>query len=217
MSGILQRYRRIIVFDTETTGIMRYDKLVSLGAVSIEDGKLVSNRALHLIFDPRKDSHPRALDVHGWDDWTLRHQDLFASLAPGIHRWLSWADLLVCHNAEFDMHYLQREFRKAGHDQLIKASFCTMKEARARWPGEPAGLDELLEKIGRARQGRLHGALEDAILTAALFMYMQKGQADVPSFSRLPGPSNLKPCPAPPSGAAPRRSAKKPLPWPPIT
>jgi DNA polymerase III subunit epsilon len=178
--GFLERYRRIIVLDTETKGVQRYDKIVSLGAVSIENGALLTRRAMHLVFDPRKDSDPAALAIHGWDNWALRHQDLFASLAPGIHRWLSWAELIVCHNADFDMHYLQRDFRKSEHPQLDVEVFCTMKAARSHWPQQSARLDDVLARIGLGRNGRLHGALEDALLTAGVFIFMQTGNPGIP-------------------------------------
>ena len=155
--AIRDRPKRIIVLDTETTGVLPYDRVVTLGAVRIEDDVLL-DKALHLIFDPRKDSHPEAERVHGWDNWTTRFQHLFSELAPGVAAWLSWADLLVMHNAEFDMHYLQRELRKAGQAELTTRCFCTMTAARNIWSGKPASLDACLGRFGLQRSSSRHGA-----------------------------------------------------------
>ena len=205
------RRKRVIVLDTETTGVTPYDRIVTLGAIRLEGDEV--GRALHLVFDPRKDSHPQAFAVHGWCDWTTRFQDLFADLAPRIFDWLSWADEIVAHNADFDMHYVQRELRKAEAEQLSQPALCTMEMARERWYGEPAKLDACLQRIGMARQGQRHGALEDAVLTAGLYLHMtgQKSRLldHLAKPRTWPGPSNEKPCPPRPAGELPRRTPKR--------
>lgn len=205
------RAKRIIVLDTETTGVQRYDRVVTLGAVRLEGGEV--GKALHLVFDPRKDSHPEALSIHGWDDWTTRHQDLFADLAPRIFDWLSWADEIVAHNAAFDMHYVQRELRKAEVDQLSQPTICTMEMSRAKWRGQSAKLDDCISRIGLSRIEKRHGALEDAALTAGLLVSMS-GQNSrlieiLKKARRWPGPTNAKPAPPRPEGELPRRAPKK--------
>ena len=64
------------------------DRLITLGAVSLEDGELVAQRTLCLIFDPMTKSNPFAQRVHGFDEWTLRHQDMFGSYARKVRDWL---------------------------------------------------------------------------------------------------------------------------------
>lgn len=208
--GIHTRPKRVIVLDTETTGFQAYDRIVTLGAVRIEDDQIVMNKALYLIFDPRKDSHPEAEKVHGWDNWTTRFQHLFAELATPLHRWLSWADEIVCHNAQFDMHYVEREFRKAGSHPLGRESFCTMEEARATlWPGQSAKLDHCLQRVSLGRSAKFHGALEDALLTAALYLCMKGKPYRLPNMANLPMPKNYKVPEPRPEGELPRRTMKR--------
>lgn len=206
------RARRIIVLDTETTGVQRYDRIVTLGAVRLEGNEV--GKALHLVFDPRKDSHPEAYAIHGWCDWTTRHQDLFADLAPRIFAWLSWADEIVAHNAAFDMHYVQRELRKAEVGQINQPVLCTMEMSRSKWRGESARLDDCLRRIGLARQGKRHGALEDAALTAGLYTCLSGQKSRLMGLlaeaKRWPPPSNAKPAPPRPAGDLPRRAPKRP-------
>ena len=201
------RPMRTIVFDVETTGLARYDRIITLGAVRIEGNEI--GKAFHLVFDPRKDCHPGAAATHGWDDWTLRYQDLFADLAHLVFRWMCWADELVMHHAEFDLHYLQREFRKAEVGQLDKPAVCTMLQAREAWRGQSAKLDDCLTRIGRTRQGKRHGALEDAVLTAALYSHMRGMDCRVPTLQHWPAPINFKQPPPRPEGALPRREPKR--------
>lgn len=205
------RAKRIIVLDTETTGVTPYDRIVTLGAVRLEGGEI--GKALHLVFDPRKDSHPGAYAVHGWCDWTTRYQDLFVDLAPRIFDWLSWADEIVAHNAAFDMHYVQRELRKAEVEQLSQPAICTMEMARVKWRGQSAKLDDCLSRVGLRRVGEAHGALEDAALTAGLLLNMT-GQSSrlldvLKNARRWPAPSNAKSAPPRPEGELPRRTPKR--------
>jgi DNA polymerase-3 subunit epsilon len=200
---------RVVVFDTETTGLHEHDRIVTLGAVRIENGRILTRKVIYGVFDPRRDCHPAAAKVHGWDDWTLRHQDLFADHALGIHAWFSWADILVAHNASFDMRFLQRELRKAGQDELDLPVHCTMQQARGAFPGEKASLDAMLARFGLARAGKQHGALEDALLTACLFLKLNGVDHPDLALGQLPDPVNLKdPLPRPP-GKLPRREAKR--------
>lgn len=205
------RAKRVIVLDAETTGVQRYDRIVTLGAVRLEGAEV--GKALHLVFDPRKDSDPGAYAVHGWDDWTTRYQDLFADLAPRIFEWLSWADEIVAHNASFDMHYVQRELRKAEVGQLTQPVTCTMEMSRTKWRGQSAKLDDCLSRVGLSRVGQQHGALEDAALTAGLLLNMT-GQSSwltgmLKAAKHWPGPSNAKPAPPRPAGELPRRAPKR--------
>lgn len=199
--------KQIIILDTETTGFQRYDKIIALAALRTRSTGSDAE-FLYRCFDPRKDSHPGALRVHGWDDWTTRFQDLFADHATELHSWLSEADLLVMHNAEFDLHFVNREFRKCGLPPLSAPAYCTLQQARVRWPGG-AGLDACAKRLGLERIAAKHHPLEDAFLTWNLYRYFH-GAPLIALRENWPEPENLRPAPPRPTGELPRRSAKRP-------
>lgn len=198
--------RTIVVIDTETTGLRPYDRVVTLAALRWVEGS-GDYTLRHLCFDPRKDSDPGALAIHGWDDWTTRFQDLFSEHAADLHTWLSAADLIVAHNAKFDLHYVQREFRKAGQPALAVPSFCTMDTARERWRGS-AGLDACIERLGLARRPGRHQASEDAFLTWNLFRHYH-GQPAIPLPATWAAPDNFRTPEPRPEGPLPRRAIKR--------
>ena len=199
-------HQRTIVIDTETTGFMSYDKMVALAAIRFEHGKYVDH--IYRIYDPRRDNHPEAYKVHGWDDWTLRFQPLFEEEADEVRAWLDWADCLVMHNAEFDLRYVARELRKAKRAPLEKHIFCTMEQARARWPQHSTKLSDCIIRFGLGSQNRRHDAFQDAYLTARLYFHMHG--APTPSWANeWPGPTNLLPAPPRPSEPLPRRTQKR--------
>ncbi|MFG1464802.1 exonuclease domain-containing protein [Xanthobacter sp. DSM 24535] len=199
-------HQRIIVLDTETTGVLPYDKLIALAAIRFDRGTYVDH--VYRVYDPRKDSHPGAQAVHGWDDWLLRFQPLFAEEADEVRDWLDWADCLVMHNAVFDMHYVARELRKAERSPIEKRVFCTMQAAQGHWPGHSAKLSSCVSRLGLGSQAEQHDAFQDAFLTAQLYFHMKR--AAVPSWMQpWPAPTNLLPAPPRPPSPLPRRSPKK--------
>ena len=181
--------------DTETTGLTRDDRIISLAIATLKAEDLQTNRfrlrTTHLIFNPGRRCHPRAAAVHGWDDRTLSKQARFGDHMKEVSRRLADADIWLMHNATFDRRFLTQEFDALGRALPKRPTFCTMVEARSRWPNQSARLDDCVGRIGLARRQRAHGALEDALLTAALFSFYQTGRKwkTIPTCS---GPTNLR-------------------------
>ena len=75
----------VAAVDVETTGLYSDDRVVTLGAWRVNTAELGGNalhpECLHIIADPGRKSHPRAEEVHGYSDWTLRHQQPFSEHA----------------------------------------------------------------------------------------------------------------------------------------
>lgn len=146
---------------------------------------------IHLVFNPERPSNPFAQRVHGWPDEVLARQSLFANHAPSVAEMLKRADVWIAHNLEFDLRFVRQEFRRLALPVPRRDRFCTMEHARQVWDGQSAKLDDCLKRIGLARAGKRHGALEDAILCAALYTQFQIGR----TFREIPAcgdPTNLK-------------------------
>lgn len=195
----------VIAVDVETTGVSRYDRIVSLAAIRFVAGRYDGH--LYRVFDPRRDSHPEALAIHGWDDWRLRFQGLFVHDADDVAAYLNSADVLVAHNVQFDFHYIQRELRKAGREPIAKPLFCTMLEARNVWPSQSAKLNDCVRRLGVGWQSDTHDAFQDAYLAARLYFHFQ-GQYCPRWLENWPTPSNLQDAPPRPDGPLPRRTPK---------
>ncbi|SFU98812.1 DNA polymerase-3 subunit epsilon [Methylobacterium sp. 174MFSha1.1] len=199
---------RVVAVDVETTGLAETDRVVSVGAVALATASLASGvpaiTCHHLIFDPGRASHPRAEAVHGYDDWLLRHQDPAAAHAGALAELLAGADLIVAHNAAFDLGFLNREFAAAGLAPVSTKAYCTMEAYRRRGEKGRAALDVVCRRIGLSRAGAHHGALEDAWLALRAYLWLQACPVAV-ARPDLAAPSNLRPVPARPEGALPPR------------
>ncbi|MDJ0447935.1 3'-5' exonuclease [Methylocystis sp. JR02] len=191
--------KNILFVDVETTGLSNDDRVVSFGAVALDASTLGSGawktEETHLIFDPGVPSHPMALKVHGYDDWTLRHQPPFPLYAHLVKSMISRCDLLVAHNADFDLKFLSRELASARETWPDAKTYCTMQAERRR--GRPAGLDAVCGRIGVPSRGRRHSAFDDAFRAMQVFLH-QHGVSVNGLASPTKKPSNLKKVPRKP-------------------
>lgn len=161
--------------DVETTGLTEQDRVVSLGAIWLSTASVATGSFpisfVHLIFNPHKKCHPAAAKVHGYSDLYLSHQESFLERSKFLRHYIGCADLIVAHNAEFDLSFINREFRLAGEKQLSSPVYCTMQGCQSR-ALPSAALASVCNQIGISRSGQHHGALEDSWLAMMVYLWL---------------------------------------------
>lgn len=209
---------RILFFDVETTGLHSTDRIVSFAGISLKTKDIARKdldlRAIQILCDPGKKSHPRAEEIHGYDDWTLRHQKPFEASIVEIAEFFDEAELIVSHNIGFDLSFINREFLASGRSQLSKASHCTMQAHRNSGIGGSSSLKAVAARIGHSRSGQKHGALEDAYLAMVIYLKQRAISHVLPAFSKTLGIDSrfdmaVEPVPPRPDGPLPRRKGRK--------
>ena len=175
----------VVVFDTETTGCSFGDRVVSLGAVRL-DAALEPEATLHLAFAPGVPCHWGAVRVHGMSDAFLARHPPFAAHAAEIADFFAGA-AGCAHNLAFDRRMLGGEFERLCLPVPWGTEHCTMRAWRRAHPGQRAGLAHAAAACGLAREGTLHGALEDAWLAAQL---LRRLHGLPPALMRLHGITN---------------------------
>lgn len=156
----------VVVFDTETTGCGAADRVVSLGAVRLDEA-LDPEATLHLAFAPGIPCHWGATRVHGLPDAFLARQPGFASHLAEVAEFFTGATACA-HNMAFDRRMMAIEFGREGLAVPWTTDYCTLRAWRRAHPGQRAGLAHASAACGLGREGTLHGALEDAWLAAQL-------------------------------------------------
>lgn len=168
--------RRVIAFDFETTGLTpkNGDRVIEIGAVAIENGRL-TDEFQSLIHTDRK-IRRGARRVHGINNKMLAGQPSAARIFPEFHRFIA-ADFLIAHNAAFDLRFLNHEFAQLGLT-LENPCHCTLKLSRKYYPNLKS---HKLENLARQLLGadaiknlNLHRALDDARLTAKIWLKMKE-------------------------------------------
>jgi DNA polymerase-3 subunit epsilon len=189
--------RSVVFCDVETTGLGKHDRIVSFGGIGMMNRDLAKGPPhlayLYLVFDPGTGNHPGAAPIHGFSDSTLRLQDLFTLHAAKVRRFLTSHELLVAHNAAFDLRFINREMRLSGLPPLTRPVYCTMKGYRALELGGSASLSAVCRHIKLARAGNLHDPIEDAWLAMQIYLWLH----GCPLQRRLRGslprtPTNLR-------------------------
>ena len=180
-----QSHQRIVVLDTETTG-MNMDtgphymghRVIEIGAVEVVNRRL-TGRHYHVYLKPDRKVDEEAIGVHGITDEFLADKPLFSSQVGEFLQFISGAEL-VAHNAPFDVGFLDYEFSLLGRKERI-AEVCkvtdTLAMARKLYPGKRNNLDVLCSRYGIDNSHRtLHGALLDAEILADVYLLMTGGQ-----------------------------------------
>ncbi|MDA9557232.1 DNA polymerase III subunit epsilon [Vibrio sp.] len=178
---------RIIVLDTETTGMNQEGgppylghRIIEIGAVEIINRKL-TGRHFHVYLKPDRAIQPDAIAVHGITDEFLYDKPNYADVHDEFLAFIKDAEL-VAHNAPFDVGFMDYEFEKLNARSPIRtADVCkvtdTLAMAKKIFPGKRNNLDILCERYGIDNSHRtLHGALLDAEILADVYLLMTGGQ-----------------------------------------
>jgi DNA polymerase-3 subunit epsilon len=196
--------------DVETTGLGHHDRIVSFGGIGMISRDLAKGQLspayLYLVFNPGTENRRDAERIHGFSDSVLRLQDPFAVHAADVWRFLTSYELIVAHNAAFDLRFINREMRLSGLPALTGPVYCTMKGYRALELGGSASLSAVCRHIKLARAGDLHGAIEDAWLAMQIYLWLHGCPLQRQLRASLPRtPSNSRcerPMPGRPTRAA---------------
>ena len=169
---------RHIILDTETTGLSVDEghRIIEIGALEMVNLTLTGNK-LHLYINPERKCDPDAVEIHGLTDEFLKDKPIFSTIAQEFLDFIAH-DVLVIHNAVFDIGFLNAELKKAKYDTLdMERVLDTLPMARQKFPGAQANLDALCRRYQIDNSHRdLHGALVDADLLAAVFVELKGGR-----------------------------------------
>jgi DNA polymerase-3 subunit epsilon len=162
--------------DVETTGFGNQDRIVSFGGIGMTRRNVAKGQLdleyVYLVFNPGTANGRVAEQVHGFSDSALRLQDPFTVHAADVRCFLTSYELLVAHNAAFDLRFINREMSLSGLPVLNRPVYCTMKAYRALELGGSAALSAVCRRMKLARAGDLHDAIEDAWLAMQIYLWL---------------------------------------------
>ena len=125
------------VFDVETTGLdpRRGHRVIEIAGVRIEDGKILSETPFVELVNPERAIPWEAKQIHKIRDEDVASAPTIDQVLP---RFLTFADhsVLVAHNAEFDMGFLQMEKECCWGYVDLPECLCTMRLSQSLFPHE---------------------------------------------------------------------------------
>ena len=163
---------REIVLDTETTGLdpTKGDRLIEIGCIEMFN-RIPTGREFHQFLNPDRDVPAEAQAVHGISTEFLRDKPRFPEVVEEFLEFIG-SDILVIHNAAFDVGFLSAELVRAGKTAIAMSRVVdTLALARRKHPAGPNSLDALCKRYGVDNSKRTkHGALMDSLLLADVYV-----------------------------------------------
>jgi len=172
---------RLIVLDTETTGIEPSEghRIIEIGCTEIIDREITENNEYQQYIQPDRlvgDSER----IHGIKDSFLKGKPKFEEIAEEFLEYVEGATLVI-HNAPFDLGFLNHELKLMGLDQRIEdncAIIDSLEVSKQQRPGTMHNLDALCRRFEIDSSARtVHGALLDAQILAQVYLAMTGGQS----------------------------------------
>lgn len=177
---------REIIFDLETTGLdpKSGHRIVEIGCVELINRR-VTGQFFHTYVNPQRDVPKAAEKVHGLSTEFLQDKPVFDAVVKAFLEFVG-NDLLVIHNAGFDMGFINYQLKEVGKPPFFdERAIDTLVLARKKFPGAKATLDALCQRFGISLDKReKHGALLDAELLAEVYIQLTGGYQGSLSLDR---------------------------------
>jgi DNA polymerase-3 subunit epsilon len=175
---------REIILDTETTGLspQQGHRIIEIGCIELVHKKPTGN-TFHQYINPNRDVPAKSTEITGLTEDFLKPFPTFDKI---VDRFIDFIadDMLVIHNAPFDMSFLNAELEWVKKPVLSKTRVTdTLLMARKKFPGSPASLDALCKRfdIDLSKRDK-HGALLDAELLYYVYVELLGGRQRTLAF-----------------------------------
>ena len=174
-----------VVFDTELTGLNRKkDEIISIGAVKIKNLQIDLGETFHHYIQPQKLDHTEATLVHRITPEQLIEAPSLDDVLPEFLSFIG-TDLIVGHYIGLDMSFIHRETHRRYHGTLVNPCIDTIRMAQGykrvmfgHYHEEGSSSSRLslhdLSSEFNLPFFEAHDALEDAVQTAYLFLFLVK-------------------------------------------
>lgn len=181
---------RIVVFDTETTGLPKHRRAkLSVQPKIIEFGAIVFNErgeeleAYNQLINPHEEIEPIITKITGITQEDLNDKPSFEAVLPDIRRLFDGADLRIAHNLPFDDTLLDLELQRLEVTDFpwTPHGMCTVKENTPRYGYRPK-LTQLYEDVIGEELEQTHRAIDDCRALAQIILeenYIEKFAAAI--------------------------------------
>lgn len=166
-----------VVLDFETTGFGSSDRVIEVAAIRIEGGR---EQSFHALCNPGRPLPPRIQQLTGLTDLDLADAVQTTAVIRTLYgQLLRDQPILVAHNADFDLRFLNQELALARLPAFGGGVVCTMRLSRALMPGLPGHrLADLVYHLG-IQVGRQHRALDDVNATQRVLEVLVRRAGEV--------------------------------------
>ena len=195
LEGLFSRYRRLVFFDTETTGLrFSRDEIIEFAAVVVErrggKAEIIEEYDQLISLSPGGFVPPMIQELTGISNEDLREKGIPKTrLCCDIARLIAGDTLLLAYNAHFDLSFLYYLLLRHGDPMILKGKdkidLLTVYKDRRSYPHK---LCNAIEAYGLGEQVvNSHRAVDDVIATVAVTLEMEKERPDIEKYVNLFG------------------------------
>ena len=195
LQSLFRRYDRLVLFDTETTGLSyQRDEIIEFAAVAVEQSpegpKVVREYDELVTLSPGMFVPPQIVSLTGITDQDIRERGLPKTrVCRDIAELIAGNTLLLAYNAHFDLSFLYYLLVRHGDPAILKGKdkldLLTVYRDRRSYPHK---LINAIEAYGLSDQVRnSHQADEDALATVCVMDAMAAERDDLAKYINLFG------------------------------
>ncbi|WP_042374038.1 PolC-type DNA polymerase III [Neobacillus jeddahensis] len=161
-----------VIFDVETTGLSAvYDTIIELAAVKVKDGEIIDR--FESFANPHHRLSATTINLTGITDDMVQSAPEVGEVIQKFHDWVG-DDVLVAHNASFDMGFLNVGYTKIGLEKAKNPVIDTLELGRFLYPEMKNHRLNTLTKKFDIELTQHHRAIYDAEATGYLLLKMLK-------------------------------------------
>ena len=193
--GLFAKYDRLVLFDTETTGLQfSRDEIIEFAAVVVEqvDGEAKVTREYDelIALSPGMFVPPKIEQLTGISTQDLRERGLPKTrVARDIAEMIRGNTLLLAYNAHFDLSFLFYFLLRDGDPAILKGKdkldLLTVYKDRHAYPHKLLNAIDTYGLTGKVRNS--HRAVDDVVATVAVMAEMEKEKDDIICYVNLFG------------------------------
>ncbi len=160
----------LCIVDIETTGARSQGRIIEIGVLKIEKGKLTDQ--FHTLINPQQPIPPSITEFTGITDEDVRKAPIFEDIHRSLLAFLK-GHVFVAHNVTFDYGFVRYEFDRLGVP-FNPDRFCSVQLSRMLFPDQSKhDLSSIVERYGISLHHR-HRALDDAMGVWEFFKVIQQ-------------------------------------------
>ena len=195
LSALFEKYDRLVLFDTETTGLLySRDEIIEFAAVVVEqvDGvpTVVREYDELVSLSPGGFVPPKIEQLTGISTQDIRERGLPKTrVCRDIAEMIQGNTLLLAYNAHFDLSFLFYMLLRDGDPAILKGKdkldLLTVYKDRHPYPHRLCNAIDCYGLTGRVVNS--HRAVDDVIATVAVMEEMEKEKGDLLNYVNLFG------------------------------
>ena len=191
MERLFETYDRLVVFDTETTGLdFSRDEIIEFSAAVLEKQGVVRKYDELISLSPGGFVPPKIQQLTGITDQDLRERGLPKTrVCRDIAEMFQGNVLLLAYNAHFDLSFLYYLLLRHGDPMILKGKdkldLLTVYRDRHRYPHKLCSAIEAYGLTGKVVNS--HRAIDDVLATVAVMEAMAAEKDDLLNYVNLFG------------------------------